>query len=467
MSSDTCLTEFSLLSDMAIMELAEEGSFGLIGTPPEWLERFFPEIIRKRQAAICYDDSPFLDQFLRDAEAFWNAGVEGKLKSGVWLETDAGETECPFEATAVLSGNRKFLMIKAAQHSHDEKQEIIQKGRELALAYHRLEQTEAELREAKKNAENASRSKSDFLTDMSHEFRTPLNAISGYVRILMNHPSATEFQLERLEIIRKSTEHLLRLINDTLDISKIEAGRLELEPSDFSLSRFLNDLVGMFRVQAERKQIRFSYQAPNGLPKVMGDERRLRQVMINLLGNAIKFTDKGSVMLNAEYGDGQVCFEVRDTGPGIASGDMEKIFSPFHQTGSYPKMSEGTGLGLSISKKLVKMMGGELTVRSTPGQGTIFRVKASLPLAESDTDISGAEISETPQVPIIPPIRSELSELTKLAYEGNIKAIRQRAEILSRMDEQLVPFAEELICLAKEFRMGKIRSFLKSFPEGV
>jgi len=465
MNNEISLTELSFISDIAVMERREDGAFQIIGTAPPWLDRFFPKISLKRQDGIDYEDSPFLDQFICDAEAFWDAGVEKKLKSGAWIETDEAENEFPFEATAVLSGKRKLLLIEAAHYSYEEKQQIIQTGRELALAYHRLEQTEAELKKAKQAAEHASHAKSEFLASLSHELRTPLNAISGYTQILINHPSVTQFQSERLNIIRKSTEHILYLINDILDLARIEAGRLEIERAEFHLRNFLKDISEMFEVQAEQKKIEFVYHIPMHLPKiVIGDETRLRQVLINLLGNAIKFTDKGCVMLNAEYRNGRACFEVSDTGAGINADELEKIFSPFYQAGYYPKMTEGTGLGLSISKKLTQMMGGELTVQSNMGHGSVFRVGLELPAANGETDEPDTEaLKKQPPDKLIPPSPEELSILINLVQLGDIKTIRQRTEALFQQDKQLIPFATELIDLVKEFQMSKIRVFLNAF----
>jgi signal transduction histidine kinase len=464
MNNAICLTELSLISDIAVMERNENGAFQLIGIAPDWLDRFFPKISLKQQEDVCYEDSPFLDQFICDAEAFWNAGVDGKLKSGAWIETDDAENEYPFEATAVLLGKRKILLIEAAQYSYEEKQEIIQKGRELALAYHRLEQAEAELKKAKQTAENASHAKSEFLANLSHELRTPLNAISGYTQVLINHASVTPFQSERLNIILKSTEHILHLINDILDLAKIEANRIEIEPAEFHLRNFLKDISEMFQIQAERKNIRFVYKSSKLLPGiVIGDERRLRQVLINLLANAIKFTEKGGVTLKAEYHNGRACFEVSDTGIGVNADELEKIFSPFYQVGYYPKITEGTGLGLSISKKLTQMMGGQLTAQSNIGQGSVFRVEMELPPGNAETEISDTEALEK-QLPdkLIPPSPEELSALINLVQLGDIRTIRQRTEALFQQDKQLIPFATELLHLVKEFQMSKIRVFLKS-----
>jgi PAS domain S-box-containing protein len=248
---------------------------------------------------------------------------------------------------------------------------------------------EQELLKAKDAAEVATRIKSEFLANMSHEIRTPLNAILGYAQFLQKDPAATEFQRDRLKIIHKSGDHLLSLLNDILDLSKVEAGRIEIQPGIFSLADFLNFFIEMFQPRAHQKNIGFYYEFSDELPNfVKGDEVRTRQVIINLLGNAVKFTEKGSVTFKADYHNGHIFFEVRDTGPGIETCELENIFAPFRQAARHTGSAEGTGLGLTISRKLVELMGGKLTVQSTPGEGSVFRVGLELPEADSSAVIA-------------------------------------------------------------------------------
>jgi signal transduction histidine kinase/ActR/RegA family two-component response regulator len=234
---------------------------------------------------------------------------------------------------------------------------------------------EIELLCAKGIAEVANHAKSTFLANMSHELRTPLNGILGYAQILSWDDNLTADQKEGLQIIEKSGDYLLTLINDILDLAKVEAGKVELFPKAVLLENFLQEIVQLFQLRAEEKGICFSYQPQSELPMVIEvDEKRLRQVLINLLGNAIKFTEQGKVTLTVSYQEDKLGFHIQDQGCGIAAADLERIFQPFQQVGDKKYWGQGTGLGLPITKKLVDMMDGELRVTSTLGQGCIFSV---------------------------------------------------------------------------------------------
>jgi PAS domain S-box-containing protein len=248
-------------------------------------------------------------------------------------------------------------------------------------------QSEEVLRMATKNAENArkqaeiaNQAKSTFLANMSHELRTPLNGILGYTQILARDHDITSKQLEGIDIIQRSGEYLLTLINDILDLSKIEADRVELYPVDIHFGEFLQGITELFQMRAEQKGISFIYEPLTKLPDgVRADEKRLRQVLINLLANAIKFTEIGGVCLKVGYRDQLLRFEIEDTGRGIPEQDIEQIFLPFHQSGDKYSKAEGTGLGLSITKRIVEMMDGILQVKSTIGKGSVFWFELALP----------------------------------------------------------------------------------------
>jgi PAS domain S-box-containing protein len=299
-------------------------------------------------------------------------------------------------------------------------QQLQQEIAERKRAEEALQQAKEAAEEAQRTAESANQAKSDFLANMSHELRTPLNGILGYTQILKRDVSLTDRQHEAINIIHRSGEHLLMMINDILDLSKIEARKMNLEPNDFHLPDVLKTIIEIARVRAEQKGITFEYQMASELPTgVHGDQKRLRQILLNLLSNAIKFTIKGSVVFHVTCSElripsstvstshsqpsihhsdqaysehhqrnrgsrpaTRIRFQVDDTGIGIPSEHIEKIFSAFHQVGDRRIHAEGTGLGLAISQRLVYMMGGELHVKSTVGQGSTFWFEIELPVID-------------------------------------------------------------------------------------
>jgi len=279
-------------------------------------------------------------------------------------------------------------------------------------------QAETKLKTAKETAEIANRAKSTFLANMSHELRTPLNAILGYTQIFQRDMRLSHEQKEGIDIIHRNGEYLLTLINDILDLAKIEADRVELYNVAFRLDEFLTDIVKLFEIRAEQKEIHFDYQKLSPLPTIVyADDKRLRQILINLLSNAVKFTQQGSVILKIHYQHNRVRFQVEDTGIGIAPDEIDKIFLPFQQVGDPNYRAQGTGLGLSISQKLVHMMGGKLSVESSLGKGSLFSVELNLP--EGQEAIPTAETIVT--MPLMPPNDGLLKPLpTKLSSQAII-----------------------------------------------
>ncbi|VEP15533.1 Histidine kinase [Hyella patelloides LEGE 07179] len=247
---------------------------------------------------------------------------------------------------------------------------VTERTQELQISKEKAEQ-------AQQTAEVANKAKSTFLANMSHELRTPLNAILGFTQIMQRDQTATRAQKENLAIVNRSGEHLLALINDVLDISKIEAGRISLNPSSFDLHRLLDTTAEMLEFKADAKGLQLLFERHLDTPQyICTDEQKLRQVLINLLNNAIKFTTEGSVTLRVKPDTTDIntlLFEIEDTGAGIAPEELGTLFEAFTQTESGRQSEEGTGLGLPISRKFVQLMGGELTASSQLGVGTVFK----------------------------------------------------------------------------------------------
>ena len=327
----------------------------------------------------------------------------------------------------------------------------------------RVEERTQQLQEALKIVDTASKAKSEFLANMSHELRTPLNGILGYAQILQRSKTLTEKEQKGVGIIYQCGSHLLTLIEDILDLSKIEARKMELHYAEIHFPSFLQSVAEMCRIRAEQKGLAFIYQSDGNLPiGVCIDEKRLRQVLINLLGNAIKFTENGGVTFKIEVmGNGsshsqaeplnegnenelnqfpipnsqlpitKIRFQIEDTGVGMTREQLEKIFLPFEQVGNSKKQSEGTGLGLAISQKIVSLMGSNLEVQSDPGKGSIFSFDLDLPLA-----LNWAETSRVAQ------------QGTIIGFEGQkrkILVVDDRWENRSILVNLLEPIGFELV----------------------
>ncbi|WP_230411800.1 hybrid sensor histidine kinase/response regulator [Denitromonas iodatirespirans] len=268
-------------------------------------------------------------------------------------------------------------------------------NRQTALLMQEIEdhrRTDDALQQAKQVAELANQAKSRYITAISHELRTPLNSILGYAQILDGDEAIPPQRRQAISVIRRSGDHLLSLIEGTLDIARIEGGKLTLEPRAIDFPAFLHQIVRMFELQATRKDLSFDYQPQGTLPAVVrADEKRLRQILINLLGNAVKFTERGGVRFGVHYAREMGTFTIEDSGPGIAEADIERVFEPFGR-GSTAGKTGGAGLGLTISRMFADVMGGELKLDRSATAGTRFIVRLFLP------QMHGAEAA-MPQAP--------------------------------------------------------------------
>jgi CheY-like chemotaxis protein len=252
----------------------------------------------------------------------------------------------------------------------------------LMLEIESHKQTDEALQQAKRAADQANQAKSRYISAISHELRTPLNSILGYAQLMGEDPGVPPHRKQAVNVIRRGGEHLLSLIEGTLDIARIESGKLTLNVKPMAFADFVHEMAGMFELQAAGKGLDFRFEADGALPPVVrADEKRVRQILINLLGNAVKFTSQGRVSFHVRYAREMAYIDIGDTGPGLLPQELDRIFEPFARgaTASASHTVPGAGLGLTIAKMLTDLMGGELRVESTPGAGSVFRIKLFLP----------------------------------------------------------------------------------------
>ncbi|MGH1396364.1 MAG: sensor histidine kinase, partial [Trichormus sp.] len=335
----------------------------------------------------------------------------------------------------------------------------------------RVAQRTAELTVAKELADASNHAKSEFLAKISHELRTPLNGILGYAQILQFDPATSAEQMEGVNIIYNCGSHLLNLINDILDIAKIESNKLELYIEAFDIQKLLLVVADICRVKAEEKHIGFICQVDSNLPTtVYADKKRLQQVLINLVGNAIKFTQDGIVTLTVEVvnysrnsKDLQVTtirFQIVDTGIGMTNAEIATIFLPFEQVGSNSQKSAGTGLGLAISHQIVQMMGSEIQVKSIYGQGSQFWFDLDLPTANigiiSDLSLQQANMMPYPtpdkdQQEIVFPPPGELIHLYQAAKARYTVGIQEEISRIQNLEEKYQEFCRRVWQLMENF----------------
>jgi signal transduction histidine kinase/CheY-like chemotaxis protein len=287
-----------------------------------------------------------------------------------------------FGVVLIIIGVVVWMYLLVNESQHQARDEAEKQTERLLFEVRAHERTDIELQKAKEKAEAANLAKTRYMTGLSHELRTPLNSIYGFAQILEKDPDVPQRRQSSVTTIRRSSEHLAGLIEGLLDISRIEAGRLEISRDRINLGSFLQQVSSIFEEEAREKGLKFSLTTTGSLPLwVTFDEKRLRQIIINLLSNAIRYTHNGSVGLHIQYRNEVARIEVRDTGIGISNEDRSRIWAPFER-GPH-KHTSGSGLGLTITKLLVEILGGEIELESEIGQGSLFRVRLMLPSVPS------------------------------------------------------------------------------------
>ena len=362
--------------------------------------------------------------------------------------------------------NRMIEMLQQTTASKDEFEAIVgertdslQRSRLAAISVMEdLNLQRKEIEKAREEAVSANRAKSAFLANMSHELRTPLNAILGFSQLMQSNPQFSGKSRANLDIINRSGEHLLQLINDVLDMSKIEAGHIQLDSKDFDLGGLINDVVDMMRMRADEKELSIEIDQSSSFPRfIHGDEQKFRQILINLISNAIKFTDKGGIYLrfNSRKLDDdriELICEVEDSGSGIPEDKIDTIFRPFEQiveSQSDRTRQQGTGLGLTLVKQYVELMGGRVELESVLGEGSIFRFVISVEKASKKIEVKETEAH--PQVTGLEPGQGEIRILIAEDQAANASLLLQLLELIG-FKVKVGADGEEAIALFKEWK---------------
>lgn len=389
-------------------------------------------------------------------------------------------TALTFSVLLLLTRNVTALERTVRQRTEG----LTEANQALNLELQERQRAEAAARKAEKAAEMANAAKSAFIANVSHELRTPLNGILGYTQILKRDKTLTGKQSKAVDIIHRSGEHLLMVINDILDLSKIELRKMDLHLRDFSLPRLLENISDMIQVQAESKGLSIEVEFDASLPEIVrGDEVRLRQILLNLLGNAVKYTETGRITfgaaVDAETRDNlipmaDIRFVVADTGIGIPADKLKMLFKPFQQADNRKETVEGTGLGLAISSRLVHMMDSRLHVESVLGEGARFWFNLRMPVvgldgrattkgetAQEENKAYDDTLEEDVWMPPPPP---ELNLLFELAMKGDVKGIQEWAEKLAASEKHAL-FGQKVHHYAKALMVDELQEFIGKFME--
>jgi PAS domain S-box-containing protein len=435
--------------------------------------------LRGQNAAVLYPDRDEYERVGREIYKQTGGSGQGYIETR-WIRKDGTIFDCCLQTQALDTNDLSKGWIIAAT-------DITARKR-----------AEEALKKAKEAAETASHSKSLFLANMSHELRTPLNIILGYTQILQQGNECTQEAKKYLDTISQSSSHLLTLLTDILEISKIANHTIELFSYEIHLPQFLNQVTAFIRIQCREKGLAFEYEADPHLPVIIeADGKRLRQVLLNLLGNAVKFTDNGKISLRVSVGDcgltvgscnrqqttnnsqqtthnsqQTIRFEIEDTGAGISPDQLDKIFLPFEQIRNDSHWHEGIGKGLAISNYLIRLMGGKINVRTDVGKGSIFWFDLPVPvITDLSEDRKSASEPKTdknniPETEIIPPPQKELDKLYQWAALGFMKRIEEYAACFEEKDRKYRPFSVKLRELAANFEDEKLMHFLEKYMEG-
>ena len=473
--------EADILASWSGGQFAPVAAFNLSGTPcesildgriasfPRGVAELFPaaEPFLTKMGIKSYLAIPVLDE---SDQVIGHIAVQDQRERD-WNETDFGILR--------LFSNRAAAELKRRGHERimENTNSQLQKSnaalrREVAKRLEMEDQLARAKRvaeEAQAAAEAANHAKSNFLAHMSHELRTPLNGILGYAQLLKRDGTLNPAQVEHVGIVERSGEHLLMLINDLLDLAKIEAGRLDLHASLFDLPQLIKHAADIASVWAGQSALTFNCHVAEDLPtQVRGDERAIRQILFNLLGNAVKFTLHGSVDFRVSPADAsrescRVRFEIQDTGPGIAADDLQRIFEPFDR-GTADNRVEGTGLGLSITKRLVSAMGGTLEVDSECGRGSTFTVEIELAPA-NPAGATQAGAIDTQTISALKVDGTVATELYDLAMKGDVTELLARAATAAQRDTPAAALYDEVRRLARRYDMKGVRQVLQKVNE--